>query len=445
MWLGGQKMADDRLLWNDIGSSKVILLIGADHYSELMGTEIISSGQGLTAQSSKLGWLLHGPVNQHTSQQVNCVLTALAHSEPLSEKRAIQLESSKRAINSIHSLHVRETAKEKKSATIIELEASTGGEKEESSRLHRPGIDNPADLAARGAPASMLVKSNQLNKAEEKSIKRVTIDLAVDRPEGRKPILNPVSMLRLITYVSKLSPQVQEFLSGIRWKYSASNLAPWWSRWWKRMALTVKSMPKETVGRHLITEEKASSKPAEPAPAATDASTQDVPIQQEAVRRNLRFTCRNLWQREFQEDLSSFNVTGRNNRPSREGEVAINHHSNQNHLICKSDAVRPEKVKEDIMNRPIQQPYPLEFQAQPEEPEEEDQPAQDESIEPTQPNNKAASAVHPPPEEDARKVVIPREENDIRPPRENVVNAQQCQKSQSGRTRNPTRRLIEEG
>ena len=78
-------------------------------------------------------------------------------------------------------------------------------------------------------------------------------------------------------------------------------------------------------------------------------------------------------------------------------------------------------------------------------PEEEDQPAQDESIEPTQPNNKAASAVHPPPEEDARKGVIPREENDIRPPRENVVNAQQCQKSQSGRARNPTRRLIEEG
>ena len=434
MWLGGQRMADDRLLWNDIGSSKVILLIGADHYSELMGTEIISSGQGLTAQSSKLGWLLHGPVNQHTSQQVNCVLTALAHSEPLSEKRAIQLESSKRAINSIHSLHVRETAEEKKSATIIELEASTGGEKEESSRLHRPGIDNPADLAARGAPASMLVKSNQLNKAEEKSIKRVTIDLAVDRPEGRKPILNTVSMLRLINYVSKLSPQVQDILSGIRWKYSA-NLAPWWGSWWERMALTVKSKLNTTLG-HLITEEKTSSKPAEPAPAATDASTQGVPIQQEAVRRNLRFTCRNLWQREFQEDLSSFNTTGRNNRPSKEGDIVLNHDANQNHLFCKSGTVRLEKVKEDIMNRPIQQPYLLEFQAQ---------PAQDESIEPTQPNNKAASAVHPPPEEDARKVVIPREENDIRPPRENVVNAQQCQKSQSGRARNPTRRLIEEG
>ena len=126
MWLGGQRMADDRLLWNDIGSSKVILLIGADHYSELMGTEIISSGQGLTAQSSKLGWLLHGPVNQHTSQQVNCVLTALAHSEPLSEKRESHLDSSHRAINSTHSLQVRETAEEKKRATIIELEAGTG-------------------------------------------------------------------------------------------------------------------------------------------------------------------------------------------------------------------------------------------------------------------------------------------------------------------------------
>jgi len=105
MWLGGNKMAGDRLLWNDISSSKVILLIGSD-YADLVENDIISSGQGLTAYSSKLGWLLHGPVNQHTFQQVNCVLTALAHIEPFSQKKSIQLDSSRRANNSIISMHV---------------------------------------------------------------------------------------------------------------------------------------------------------------------------------------------------------------------------------------------------------------------------------------------------------------------------------------------------
>ncbi len=136
MWLGGNKMADDRILWNDIGSSKVILLIGSDHYADLVENEIISSGHGLTAYSSKLGWLLHGPVNQHTSQQVNCVLTALAHSEPFSQKKSIQLDSSSRANNSIISMHVQAVGEGKKSTTIIEIDAETDEDEDETKKTN---------------------------------------------------------------------------------------------------------------------------------------------------------------------------------------------------------------------------------------------------------------------------------------------------------------------
>ncbi len=55
------------------------------------------------------------------------------------------------------------------------------------------------------------------------------------------------------------------------------------------MALTVKSKLKTTLG-HLITEARTSSHPAEPASKEGDDSTnQDVLIQHEALRRNLRF------------------------------------------------------------------------------------------------------------------------------------------------------------
>ena len=158
------------------------------------------------------------------------------------------------------------------------------------------------------------------------------------------------------------------------------------------------------------------------------------------------------------EDLRRFQAPGRKNRPIKEGEVVLIHDANQNRLFWKLGVVvRLGEGKDDInrlvwlrtakgtvINRPIQQLYPLEVQAQPEgpeEPEEEDQPAQDEPNEPTQPQVEAAPAAEPIPEEDARDVDVPREEIDIRPPRENVVNAQQ---RQSRRKRNPTRRLIQE-
>jgi len=98
----------------------------------------------------------------------------------------------------------------------VELEANTRGEEEESNRFHLPGTNNLADLDARVAPASMLIKSTQLNeeeaaeiKAEEKSIKREIHQnyRSSSRSSRRaKTILNPNSMLKLIDYVRKLSP-----------------------------------------------------------------------------------------------------------------------------------------------------------------------------------------------------------------------------------------------
>jgi len=43
------------------------LLIGSDHYWDIVGEELIRTNRGPNAVSSKLGWLLSGPLHSHVT------------------------------------------------------------------------------------------------------------------------------------------------------------------------------------------------------------------------------------------------------------------------------------------------------------------------------------------------------------------------------------------
>ena len=69
------------------GDFNISLLIGADHYWDIVEDHIVR-GDGPTATSSKIGYLLSGPIS-HT-QTLNIVTNALQISTQLNEDHNIQ-------------------------------------------------------------------------------------------------------------------------------------------------------------------------------------------------------------------------------------------------------------------------------------------------------------------------------------------------------------------
>ena len=66
-------------LADSIGNGEIVdfdILIGLDHYWNVVLGEVVRGGNGPTAVYSKLGWLLSGPVESLSTTLVTHVLTS---------------------------------------------------------------------------------------------------------------------------------------------------------------------------------------------------------------------------------------------------------------------------------------------------------------------------------------------------------------------------------
>jgi len=76
----GNYLADDRFFDQNPKYREVDILIGADYYWRIIGSEIIRNHDGLTAVPSKVGWLIHGPCLEADKNSTGASISMIAQS-----------------------------------------------------------------------------------------------------------------------------------------------------------------------------------------------------------------------------------------------------------------------------------------------------------------------------------------------------------------------------